>query len=218
MKPKRKAHNRKVPQGAEKEILKLYEEGVPIKEIAKKYNIVFQAIYTYIPLKKRDRLGGYPKGWTREKIRDVSSMSELEKMGLILYAAEGAKRGWRIDLANSNPALGRLHIRWLIECYGVSRSKLQVRLTIHEDRNYNKCLSYWSKELQILPQQFLKPDIRECSKEKPPHPLYKGTLQIRYSSAKLFRLISERLLVLLNSVASKPKGSVSEVYSVRGDA
>jgi len=83
-------------------------------------------------------------------------------MGLMLYWGEGLKatKG-TISFANTNPAMIRMAIYWLVNCMCFERSNLRVKLHLYSDMNIERETQYWMRELEVLRTQFRKPYIKE---------------------------------------------------------
>jgi hypothetical protein len=117
--------------------------------------------------------------------RDVRRMLFLA--GVVLYAGEGTKslKSGRVEVANSNPAVLRLHIRF-IEGFGFSKNALRARVQIHAPTEELEAQDFWSKELGLSPVQFMKPLL---SKPADPDARRTFTLQLSYSNMMLLMLL-----------------------------
>lgn len=89
------------------------------------------------------------------------SQREIYLMGLMLYWGEGMKatRG-TISFANTNPAMIRMAVYWLIKCMGFERERLKVKLHLYTDMDIHNMTQYWSDQLKIPVSQFKKPYIK----------------------------------------------------------
>lgn len=80
--------------------------------------------------------------------------------GYFLYWAEGVKTTkTSISLANTDPAMVRFFIEWLV-ALGVPKSKLRVRLHLYDDMDIEKEISFWIKEVGVPKSQFRKSYIK----------------------------------------------------------
>ena len=107
--------------------------------------------------------------------------------GVMLYAGEGTKslESTRVELANSNPGILRLYIRFMEEL-GFPIVKLRARFQIHSLEEELEARSLWMKELGLTPQQFVKPMLR------PPNGRVRRrtfTLQLVYPNTMLLFLL-----------------------------
>jgi len=111
----------------------------------------------------------YKRQFSLNKAYDIQKVKigrlcqrEIYLMGLMLYWGEGLKatRG-TISFANTNPAMIRMAIYWLIKCNGLKRSKLRVKLHLYSDMNIVNETNYWVRELNLPLTQFKKPYIKE---------------------------------------------------------
>lgn len=86
--------------------------------------------------------------------------AELFGMGLGLYWGEGTKSNKHtIRLANTDPKLLNVFIKFLIRFFRIKRSDLKFGLQIFTDINPKKALDFWTKSLHIEKAQFQKPII-----------------------------------------------------------
>jgi len=88
--------------------------------------------------------------------RSVNRLTFLT--GVVLYAGEGTKslESARVELANSNAGILRLHIRFMEEL-GFPIEKLRARFQIHDSGEELEAKNLWMRELGLAPQQFVKP-------------------------------------------------------------
>lgn len=90
-----------------------------------------------------------------------SSLSQADTMllgmGLGLYWGEGTKANkYTVRLGNTDPALIKTFIRFLIEIFDVDKNKLKFGLQIFTDLDQTEALNFWCQELDVLPSQFYK--------------------------------------------------------------
>lgn len=114
-----------------------------------------------------------------------SSDKVLHLAGIMLYWAEGAKRGTGVDFANSDPDMNRIFIDMLRHIYQINESRLRIFIYCHANQNIPQTISFWSKIMDVSPKQFSKPHVRQdvdvSKSEKMPH----GLIHIRYSDSRL---------------------------------
>ncbi len=83
--------------------------------------------------------------------------AELLGMGLGLYWGEGTKSNKHsVRLGNTDPALLRTFVRFLVDLFGVKKADMRFALQIFSDIDPNEALKYWVKELDVDPSQFGK--------------------------------------------------------------
>ena len=94
--------------------------------------------------------------------------------GLMLYLGEGDKRRYeRINLANTNPKIIKVFIKWMIEFLGIKKEEIRAQLHLHEGMDAEKEKKFWENELELSEIQFYKTQIRK---------LRKGTYSYKESS------------------------------------
>ncbi len=121
--------------------------------------------------------------------------------GLMLYAGEGRKvwggPSQPIELTNSEPAILRIFIKFLIDVCKVCKDQIKIRIFIYPDIDFKKVKHYWSKELNIPLSQFQKPQVKQ-SYNTPTRSRRSdyGTVHIVLSKAELYRKIMAYLRVI----------------------
>jgi hypothetical protein len=82
---------------------------------------------------------------------------KLLGIGLGLYWGEGTKADkYSIRLGNSDPALLRMFMMFLIELFGIEKDDLRFGLQIFTDINPDEALGFWTRELDVKSSQFYK--------------------------------------------------------------
>lgn len=93
------------------------------------------------------------------KIKPITTLedAELLGMGLGLYWGEGNKKNIHsIRLGNTDAELLKTFINFLVELFGVRKSKLRFGLQIFSDIDPEFALNYWVESLGVEPSQFTK--------------------------------------------------------------
>jgi len=128
-----------------------------------------------------------------EAKKDFSSISleELKIIGIILYLGEGAKTNkGTVSVANSDPAVIKIMVRFLKEVCKVPENKLHGHIHTFEHANVELTEKYWSKTTGIPRKQFyktyIKPSSASLQKRKT---LPFGTFDLSVSNTKLFLTI-----------------------------
>ena len=96
------------------------------------------------------------------KVKPIRSKydNNLLGLGLGLYWGEGNKANKNaVRLGNTDPALIRIFMKFLIELFGVRKDELRFSLQIFSDINSQEALDYWIRELDVDYSQFWKPTI-----------------------------------------------------------
>lgn len=116
----------------------------------------------------------------------------------MLYLGEGAKTKNTVDLANSDPVILRLFVKYLRKICAVDEQKIRVYLYCFENQNTEGLISFWSRTLRIGKDKFIKPYIRKIGASQTRTMKY-GVLHIRYNDKRLL----EKFLYLCSSIARK---------------
>jgi len=125
---------------------------------------------------------------------------ELWLIGTALYWAEGSKEkeyrpGSSLRFSNSDPAMIKLFIRWLIKCCGVSKDRIYFSIYIHETYKIRikEIVRFWSDttgfpEMDFGQIYFKKHNIK--TKRKNQGMLYNGVFRVNVrASSELVRKI-----------------------------
>ena len=119
-------------------------------------------------------------------------------MGLGLYWGEGNKKNkTAVRLGNTDPALIRKFLEFMVQILGVKQAKLRFGLQIFGDMNPRQTLSFWLNELKdfhIRPTQFFKITVTPHRgvgnyREKTKY----GVLTIHFNNSKLKKVIDSML-------------------------
>jgi len=103
-------------------------------------------------------------------LQDIKTISdrELFLIGVALYWAEGAKKNAdkasiMVDFGNSDPAMIRLFVRWLIECLSVDAEDIEFRLHLHENHAHREaeCKKVWESHIPLTHVNFTKTNYKK---------------------------------------------------------
>lgn len=135
---------------------------------------------------------------------EVGRLSERDKFiaGICLYAAEGTKRDKVCNFANSDSLLIKFMADWFRRFCHVREEKLRGSLWIHDNLNWKKAISYWSKLVAIPRSQFYKPYIakNKTDSQKIRKNIHQyGVFSINFSDAKIHRKIMGWIAGVLSS-------------------
>ncbi len=124
------------------------------------------------------------------------STRDLWIAGLMIYAGEGNKSSivsnQHVDVANSDPNILRIFIRFLVEICLIPKEKIKIRLILYKDINIEEAYRYWSEELNIPRVQFRKEFIKPSYKDSPYRHLRRshyGTAHVCLYDVKVYRRI-----------------------------
>ncbi|MBU4030940.1 hypothetical protein KJ756_02180 [Patescibacteria group bacterium] len=113
--------------------------------------------------------------------------SPLFLSGLMLYWAEGTKRGEQINFCNSDPQMIKFMMKWFREICKIPETKFRIKLYIHQLHCRKEIEKYWSIITRIPLSQFQKTYIKPTSLKHRKNILYDGTCAIRINDKDLFR-------------------------------
>ncbi|MDP3875115.1 MAG: hypothetical protein Q8Q22_01170 [bacterium] len=119
------------------------------------------------------------------------SLDQLKLIGIILYLGEGGKTGRSmVRLANSDPLVIKMMMRFLREICNVPDNKFRASIHTFEHANVEQTEKYWSKISGIPSSQFfktyIKPSVASLQKR---NTLPFGTFDIYVCDTKLFLTI-----------------------------
>ncbi len=124
---------------------------------------------------------------------------EMIIAGLFLYWGEGSKSTYdKVCLSNSDPKVIKFTLHWLIKTLGIPKTKISVYLQIYSDMDIKESIDYWSRELSIDKNQFLKPYIKQSKRTNITHKGFGyGTCALTVNST----LLKERIMMMIKSIA-----------------
>jgi len=125
-------------------------------------------------------------------LSSVSRHKDVAKIILVmLYLCEGSKRKGSLMFGNSNPAIIRLFLSTLRQCYAIDESKFRITLQCRADQNINALERYWSEITGVPSEQFYASRIDPRSIGKASRkPDYKGICRVDYFSAHIYNEIT----------------------------
>ncbi|MBI5457077.1 hypothetical protein HY969_05050 [Candidatus Kaiserbacteria bacterium] len=113
----------------------------------------------------------------------------LKAVGVMLYWGEGTKKGLTVALANSDPVMIQVFLRFLREICGVHEKRLRVGLHYYRDHDPKKLIGFWSQITKIPLSQFDRPFLHFAGKGSYKSKSQYGTVAVRYSDARLLKLL-----------------------------
>lgn len=135
----------------------------------------------------------------REKVAMEFKTYPLGEIGLqksilaALYWAEGAKHGRMsgIKFANTDPALLRLFLILLRNCFHPDEKRFHVILHVHYYHSKKECEHFWSKQLDIPLTQFWKTYVKRRSVTKRFRKNFVGICFLYHSDSRLRKEMME---------------------------
>ncbi len=104
---------------------------------------------------------------------------EIVELALaILYLGEGAKKNSFTAMGNSDPRILRFFVDSLSYLYNIPRSQFKCHLHLRADQNPQALARYWSAQLDIPIENFLKPLIDKRTLGTKTYPTYKGVCAV----------------------------------------
>ncbi len=127
----------------------------------------------------------------------VLSDRDLLIAGTALYAGEGAKGDGKVSLANSDPRMISLFLRWLRTFWDVDERRMRVRLYLHEGLDIDEATRFWSELTAIPSEQFGAPyrASPDPSIRSSKHPM--GCATVYYSCSRTHRAVIGLVTALL---------------------
>ena len=110
--------------------------------------------------------------------------------GCMLWWAEGAKNRNAVRFTNSDPAMARLFVRFLSQCFGVRRDEISIYCNLFADheKRQREIEQYWLDRLE-LPSSSLRQSVlnrySKYSKKKRTNKLPYGTCRVVVHSTEI---------------------------------
>lgn len=183
-----------IPKAKWIEVGDLYLAGNSMRQVADTFNVPIDAV-TYILRKmnvpRRSRTLGrvlrYESDPASYTLRS-SEITELDKMGALLYWAEGYKResSSGIDFANSDPDMALAFWKFMQGRYVLDQKRLYFSIYHYSDQDIQVLVRFWSEKLGVSSTQF-KHHYQKSNPIKQARKLAYGVLHIRYTDKKILR-------------------------------
>jgi hypothetical protein len=134
-------------------------------------------------------------------------MDDEEKLrvsALMLYFAEGTKKGRNVDFTNSNILMVKIWLKFLKKICKVDVKRIKFQLHLHYDMDEEDIRKWWSKNLNVPQENFTKSYIKKVKKKG----TYKakseiGTIKVRYSSKSLLDNINNQIGTVAQNLTSR---------------
>lgn len=186
-----------------RELKRLYNSGLSMKEVGEKLEVSIWAVNNAMRrngLSRRKvfetrKIQFYKSPLTFNEKKYLTQKEEKLKIaGLTLYWAEGGKRGKSsIDFANCDEMMITLFLKFLRKIYGVLENKLRVLLYCYSDQNPDSLIEYWSDLTKISKSQFTKPYVKTAPDSRVHGKMEHGLVHIRYSDMRLLSKIMQEI-------------------------
>ena len=121
-------------------------------------------------------------------------------LGLGLFWGEGSKRNMHaVRLGNSDPALVKKFIDFLVDIYNIDKTRLKFQLLIYDDLDIDKLITFWTRYLLVKNTQFFKTTIlkRRGSGTYLKKMQY-GVIMVHFGNMKLRNLIISQIANIEN--------------------
>lgn len=183
---------KEVPYKPNKEVKKRIESG-RIKSAEYKHNQKVNSIKEMKRIAKKE-LGKLTK-------------RDLWLLGIGLYFGEGTKLQECAQIANSDPEIIKLIIKWLREICGLDTENFTIAIHTYPDNNIKDTINFWSKTTGIPKKQFSKTQIdkrtNKTNKKKRKLPYGTIRLTVRANGKKEFGVNLHRRIMGWIESASK---------------
>lgn len=171
--------------GLSKSTLSNWLSRVPFKPNAEVIRRVHEATLKSGLHKRKLKFDSIEKAGKQAKT-DIGRLSnrDLFMLGIGLYLGEGEKSHENIRIANSDPKIIKLGVKWLYNHCGIKRDNLKAFIHLYPDSNIDAALSFWSRITNIPISQFGKVviDTRENKSKLRKRKLPYGTLHLKTKS------------------------------------
>ncbi len=159
-----------------------------------------------IKTKKIDKMWSLAKAFDFAD-KNVGELSDRDLfiLGIGIYIGEGSKVGNFVRIANSDPRIIRLSMKWFKKCFGLSDENFRIRIHVYPDNDENKVLNFWVKALNVKREVFYPSslDKRTNKSRKNKNTLPYGTahLSVVSNGKKDFGvLLHRKILASIDSV------------------
>ena len=126
------------------------------------------------------------------KIKELQGIEDLKLFytAIGLYLGEGDKKSrHHVKMANTNPYILRIFLKFLREICDVNELKIGAELNIFNDVDLKKAINFWISEVGIRREQLRTITVRESRGGSYKNKSEYGTLSIYFSNIKLKKII-----------------------------
>ena len=183
-----------------KRIMRAYKRGKTAKEIDHELGASIDMVYYFMRkhnIVRRTPAASNKLGFAKKpptfKLKKVLNKNDkqLKLIGVAIYWAEGYKseKAVCVDLANSDPDMIRVFMKFLRNVCGIDEKKLRVLLYCHDQQKIPELIAYWSRLTKISPKFFTKPYVPKRSSSSNHREMSYGLIHVRYYDKKLLQLL-----------------------------
>jgi hypothetical protein len=181
-------------------VLHLYKSGASAKSIAGTLSVTLDTVYSFMrkhqitrrsPAESNQlRFNKQTPTFTTKKKLNKNDV-QLKLLGVAIYWAEGYKseKAKCVDLANSDPDMIRIFMKFLRNVCGVNENKFRVLLYCHDKQKIPELIAYWSHLTKISPKLFTKPYVPKRTSPSQHREMSYGLIHVRYYDKKLLQLL-----------------------------
>lgn len=190
------------------ELKKLYNSGLSMKETAQRLGSTLNCVSSVMHREgivmrspaETNRIKFYRSPLSFNfKTNLTTQEKKLKIAALMLYWAEGYKKGSGIDIANSDPKILAIFLKFLRTICQVDESRLRIYLYCHTEADVETHIDFWSKYLEIKPNKFQQPYVR--NNFDPKHAKIRhGVAHIRYADKRLLEHILKEIELCYNTL------------------
>ena len=92
----------------------------------------------------------------KEAIREIGRLKprDIFMLGIGVYIGEGAKSFEQVKIANSDPMIINLALKWLRSCFKLQMRHFCITLHTYPDIDNQEAIRFWSKETGVSVTQF----------------------------------------------------------------
>lgn len=174
-------------------------KGYNVEESAEKMGVSMWSLYDFMRKNGIPRRSASEANYLVHRDKPQFSLTQnlgiaqqtLKIAGIMLYWAEGTLKGNTVDLANSDPRMIRLFLKFLREICGVDERRLRIYLYAHSYADVGRLKSYWHAITQVPLCQFTKPYVRKGSQKLSTRKMLYGLIHVRYNDTRLLHTIEQ---------------------------
>ena len=158
-----------------------------VKYLAEKYNI---------PRRSRSEANYIKYNPTGDpfKIKKLKTKKDIElfNLGIGLFLGEGTKKNkFNVALANSDPQILQLFLKFLREICGVKERKIKAALNIFNDIDIKEAVNFWSKITKISVDRINTTMVRKSKGGTYKNKSHWGTLTVYVPNVRLKAIVDE---------------------------
>ncbi len=177
---------------------KEWSDKITIQLAEKNRKSSYNALAKFSRLKHLDTLKRY-KNYRVEAANDFNQLKskKLFLIGVAIYWGEGDKTNkGKVGVINSDVNLLKLIVSFYRKILKISEEKLRAGLFIYEDIDEGKAIEYWSSELNLNKDQFIKTQVLPSRSHRTKSKVKYGMCNIYFSSVEINIKMKEWIKIL----------------------